>query len=691
MTFVTGWNGVQSKSYIRCLFLVKLFIFIVLCGLFSTQAIAASFDCQKATTWLEKKVCSNQELSKLDEQLAKAYHDALSNLSPEGQQETKQYQRQWLNGISTYPKAKQKLEFDDKDKYSNSDVRLKFAYEDRIKQLQECLTKFPDRIFRNVYVYNSQVYPYPQIENPCDENEKFWNYIVFKRVHDSPALNAGCPVNLSNKKLISLNYFSWLLEERRELQASDIFDDKTGWRNKLVTFVSQKKNELEAADERTYWDPDIDDLISPSKWEISADGLSFELNTYNFRGTASIIVEWSILDPYLSKNGRFLLGRTTQVSGAATNNITAPETNKVKAPIAPVVALPKTGQTICYDNAGAIIDCKNSGQDGDLQKGVIWPSPRFTDNGNLTVTDSLTGLMWTKDGNAPGPAGCIQTKSKNWQQARDYISCINANKYLGYNDWRLPNRKELRSLVNYGEANSVTWLNTQGFTNVQSYYWSSTAFAYDDRNGSVWTVFMHNGMVHNHFMSSNSSVWPVRSGKAGIINLPKSGQMVCYGERMAVIDCKKTGQDGDLQKGVTWPNPRFTDNGDLTITDNLTGLMWTRGGSAPGPASCKGSSLKNWQQALDYAACLNTNNYLGHNDWRVPNINELESLVHAGQAGPSDWLSSQGFTNVKSTYWSSTTFTNSKNRALTVGMHIGGMEGETKERQIYVWPVRSGN
>ena len=80
-------------------------IIIALFGLLSAQATAASFDCKKAATWVEKTVCSNPELSKLDEDLAKAYSDALASLSPEGQQETKQYQKQWLKEISPYCEA----------------------------------------------------------------------------------------------------------------------------------------------------------------------------------------------------------------------------------------------------------------------------------------------------------------------------------------------------------------------------------------------------------------------------------------------------------------------------------------------------------------------------------------------------------------------------------------------------------
>jgi hypothetical protein len=55
------------------------------------------------------------------------------------------------------------------------------------------------------------------------------------------------------------------------------------------------------------------------------------------------------------------------------------------------VQLPQTGQTTCWDAAGNVIDCLGTGQDGDLRMGVAWPNPRFTDNGNETMTDNLTG------------------------------------------------------------------------------------------------------------------------------------------------------------------------------------------------------------------------------------------------------------------------------------------------------------
>lgn len=102
----------------------------------------------------------------------------------------------------------------------------------------------------------------------------------------------------------------------------------------------------------------------------------------------------------------------------------------------------KTNQTISYAH----------GDDGDLEKRVPWPNPRFTDNGDETVTDNLTGLIWTKDANAPGPPICSPGIYKTWNDAFSYVNCLNINTYLGYDDWRLPNKKELFSLVDRSQC-----------------------------------------------------------------------------------------------------------------------------------------------------------------------------------------------------------------------------------------------
>lgn len=124
------------------------------------------------------------------------------------------------------------------------------------------------------------------------------------------------------------------------------------------------------------------------------------------------------------------------------------------------VQLPVTVQTSSY----------GTNDDGALKKGVTWPSPRFTDNINGTVTDNLTGLIWLKNANCFG----VQ-----WTAALKDIGSL-ANGQCGLTDgstagqWRLPNVRELESLVNVGQSNAAAWLNVQGFSSVQSgHYWSS--------------------------------------------------------------------------------------------------------------------------------------------------------------------------------------------------------------------------
>jgi len=310
---------------------------------------------------------------------------------------------------------------------------------------------------------------------------------------------------------------------------------------------------------------------------------------------------------------------------------------------------------------------------------VPWPNPRFVDNGNGTVTDTLTGLMWTKDAN---PAA----GTKTWQDALDYIKTLNNSNYLGHNDWRLPNRSELESMVNKGQSSPDTWLNGQGFTNVQSYiYWSSSTYINNPAN--AWFVWMQFGYLDGNVKTSLGSVWPVRSAQPGSYIgysiLSKTGQITCNDMAGTAMSCSGTGQDGELQIGTAWPTPRFTANADQTLTDNLTGLTWSK--------NAKPSGVKLWQDALDYIKTLNNSNYLGHNDWRLPNRSELESMVNKGQSLPGIWLNELGFINADSaSYWSSSTYVNNPANAWYVGMDYGGVTNFSKADFNYVWPVRGG-
>ena len=202
-----------------------------------------------------------------------------------------------------------------------------------------------------------------------------------------------------------------------------------------------------------------------------------------------------------------------------------------------------------------------------------------------------------------------------WQQAINYAQTLNTG---GYTDWRLPNVNELASLIDYYQHNPVLPLGNP-FTNVQYYdYWSSTTYASIPLG--AWVVGMSNGGVDYSDKSNDDSyAWPVRGGQCGsfgVICLPQTGQTTCWDKNGNVIPCSGTGQDGNIQAGVAWPNPRFTDDGDGTVTDNLTGLMWTQNANPAG-------KYMTWQQGIDYVKTLNTG---GHADWRLPNVNELESL-----------------------------------------------------------------
>ena len=169
----------------------------------------------------------------------------------------------------------------------------------------------------------------------------------------------------------------------------------------------------------------------------------------------------------------------------------------------------KTWQTTSYA----------TGDDGDLQKGVAWPDPRFTDNENGTVTDNLTGLIWLKNVNRFGP--------KTWSDALNDCNTLAADGTIltdGSNagDWRLPNVKELQSLIHYGVCafalpnTAGTGKSTEGdpFTGGGGVidYWSSTTWAFDlDFAWSVDLVF--GGVADSRDKDDSRGVWPVRGGE----------------------------------------------------------------------------------------------------------------------------------------------------------------------------------
>jgi len=164
----------------------------------------------------------------------------------------------------------------------------------------------------------------------------------------------------------------------------------------------------------------------------------------------------------------------------------------------PLAGAPRTGQIISY----------TVGDDGDLKRGVAWPNPRFTDNGNGTVTDNLTGLIWLKNANCFGP--------KTWATALNDANWLDSGECdlsdgSAEDDWRLPNVRELHSLIDYGHSYPAL-PSGHPFSGVQSDgYWSGTTPAGSTSN--VWYVYLGDGSVYNFDKTDTHYVWPVRDGQ----------------------------------------------------------------------------------------------------------------------------------------------------------------------------------
>jgi len=181
-----------------------------------------------------------------------------------------------------------------------------------------------------------------------------------------------------------------------------------------------------------------------------------------------------------------------------------------------------------------------------------------------------------------------------------------------------------------------------------------------------------------------TSLLPPATAQAAPANLPQTGQTTCTDTTGTVIACASTGQDGDLKAGVAWPNPRFTvDGSGNCITDKLTGLMWARNSDA---------TTRTWQQALDFTSSLSL---CGATDWRLPNVNELESLVNIEVSNQANFLNGQGFSGVQANgYWSSSIYagccSSSTPLAWAVFMLAGDVGPVDRSASRYVLPVRSG-
>lgn len=323
----------------------------------------------------------------------------------------------------------------------------------------------------------------------------------------------------------------------------------------------------------------------------------------------------------------------------------------------------QTGQRSCYDASGREIPCAGSGQDAEFGMGMPWPRPRFEPRDEV-VLDHATGLVWTKNANrADFPM--------TWREALERVASMNGDGALGFSDWRLPNRRELRSLVSH-QASRPALPEGHPFTNVfAGWYWTSTTAAVSPSH--AWYVHMEGARMFFGGKDQSFLAWPVR-GNSPV--LPATGQLLCYDEAGRPVACAATGQDADFHCGVVWPQPRFEPEGDV-VCDHLTGLAWRVGADLAGAVS--------WVEALAAITALNRGGDFPR--WRLPNINELESLVDCARHGPA-LPAGHPFSHARDVYWSSTTSLYEPDWAWALYLDKGAVGvGQKSQARFWVWPV----
>ncbi len=257
-----------------------------------------------------------------------------------------------------------------------------------------------------------------------------------------------------------------------------------------------------------------------------------------------------------------------------------------------------TSQSKCYDNTAETAPPEAGeafyGQDAQHEGS----QPSYRDNGDGTVTDLVTGLMWQQD---PG-------EKKTYAEAVAGAGTCSAG---GYDDWRLPTIKELYSLILFsgidppaeggGTSGLTPFIDTDYFAFaygdtsageriIDAQYWSSTQYVATTMGGAA-TVFGVN------FADGRIKGYPRDTGPGGGPNT----MFVRY-----------------VRGNSAYGENDFTDSGDGTVTDKATGLMWSREDSGRG---------MDWEEALAWVQEKNAEGYLGYSDWRLPDAKELQSIV----------------------------------------------------------------
>lgn len=266
-----------------------------------------------------------------------------------------------------------------------------------------------------------------------------------------------------------------------------------------------------------------------------------------------------------------------------------------------------TGQTNSYNNTG-IISLPTTGQSFYGQNtNHSGNTPSYTDNGNGTITDYVTGLIWEKTADKNNDAAINYYDKQTYAEAlAGAASCSTG----GYTDWRLPSIKELYSLIMYYGAESNPTATTQG-TSVPFINTNYFTFGYGDLNSSshgatsderlIDAQYATTSIYVNTTMNGASTMFGVNFADGRIKGYPANNQKKYYIKYVR----------GNTAYGIN----NYVDNQDATITDNATGLMWMQNDNT--------TSIL-WESALSYAEDFT---FAGYSDWRLPDVKELQGIV----------------------------------------------------------------
>ncbi len=269
-----------------------------------------------------------------------------------------------------------------------------------------------------------------------------------------------------------------------------------------------------------------------------------------------------------------------------------------------------TGQTSSYDATGNIVTPAPGtayyGQDAQHTGNA----PSYTTSADgLSVLDNVTGMTWRQSGDLTGD-GVIDINDKlSLDNAVAYADTLNAANYGGFNDWRVPTIKDLYSLMNFNGVGATSAAESTPFIDTDYF-----DFAYGDESAGE-------RFIDSQWVTTTQYVSTTMNGDATVFGVNfADGRIKGYGltDPDPLSNAGKTFYVRYVRGNTGYGVNNFADNTDGTVTDHATDLMWAQSDSGVG---------MDWETALAWVQQKNAENYLGHDDWRLPDAKELQSIL----------------------------------------------------------------